>query len=205
MKTHYIHPDNPQARLLNDATDALKQGQLIVFCDDTGYQLGFCISNKSVLDTLKRVGVAQKLHDITLLCTDLSQASHYAALDNAQFRLLKAHGEQARFLLPAEKATPKALHQKDKSIALRLTANALTRALIDSLGEPLAVLPLLSSGLLDETEVGFAYAIEDGLDGRIDVFLNTGDTTPKRLSFIDATDTPATLIETGDEPADWLE
>ncbi|MDO4426939.1 MAG: Sua5/YciO/YrdC/YwlC family protein [Moraxella sp.] len=205
MKTHYIHPDNPQARLLKDATDALKQGQLIVFCDETGYQLGFSPSNKSALDALKRLGLADKLDDITLLCADLSQASHYTTLDNAQFRLLKAHGEQARFLLTAEKSTPKALHQKDKAVALRLTTPPLTQALIESMGEPLGALPLVASGLLDETQAGFAYAIEDTLDGRIEVFLNTGDTHPKQLPLINAIDTPATLAKAGDTPLDWIE
>lgn len=36
----YIHPDNPQPRLINQAVDVLRKGGVIVYPTDYGYALG---------------------------------------------------------------------------------------------------------------------------------------------------------------------
>ena len=39
----YIHPENPQARLINQAVEILRQGGVIVYPTDSGYALGCMI------------------------------------------------------------------------------------------------------------------------------------------------------------------
>ncbi|SUI59835.1 Putative translation factor (SUA5) [Serratia marcescens] len=36
----YIHPDNPQPRLINQAVEVLRKGGVIVYPTDSGYALG---------------------------------------------------------------------------------------------------------------------------------------------------------------------
>ena len=36
----YIHPDNPQARLINQAVEIVRKGGVIVYPTDSGYALG---------------------------------------------------------------------------------------------------------------------------------------------------------------------
>ena len=42
----YIHPENPQARLINQAVEILRQGGVIVYPTDSGYALGCILPNK---------------------------------------------------------------------------------------------------------------------------------------------------------------
>ncbi len=42
----YIHPDNPQARLINQAVEIVRKGGVIVYPTDSGYALGCKIEDK---------------------------------------------------------------------------------------------------------------------------------------------------------------
>ena len=48
----YIHPENPQARLINQAVEILRQGGVIVYPTDSGYALGCMIGNKHAMDRI---------------------------------------------------------------------------------------------------------------------------------------------------------
>ncbi|MDU5805278.1 MAG: Sua5/YciO/YrdC/YwlC family protein [Haemophilus parainfluenzae] len=48
----YIHPENPQARLINQAVEILRQGGVIVYPTDSGYALGCMIGDKHAMDRI---------------------------------------------------------------------------------------------------------------------------------------------------------
>ena len=56
----YIHPENPQARLINQAVEILRQGGVIVYPTDSGYALGCMIGDKHAMD---RIVAIRKLPD----------------------------------------------------------------------------------------------------------------------------------------------
>ncbi|MBF8846447.1 threonylcarbamoyl-AMP synthase, partial [Escherichia coli] len=43
----YIHPDNPQQRLINQAVEIVRKGGVIVYPTDSGYALGCKIEDKN--------------------------------------------------------------------------------------------------------------------------------------------------------------
>ena len=45
----YIHPDNPQARLINQAVEIVRKGGVIVYPTDSGYALGCKIEDKGAM------------------------------------------------------------------------------------------------------------------------------------------------------------
>ena len=48
----YIHPENPQARLINQAVEILQKGGVIVYPTDSGYALGCMMGDKHAMDRI---------------------------------------------------------------------------------------------------------------------------------------------------------
>lgn len=128
MQTLYIHPQNPQDRLINQAVSALKADKLIVLPTDIGYAFGACLNAKTALDTLQKLTVQQdnsfaKL-PFVLLCQDLSQVAQFTQINNTQFSVLKKTPLQTVFILNASKIHPKnwfAPNKKPLACALQIS------------------------------------------------------------------------------------
>lgn len=85
----YIHPDNPQPRLINQAVEIVRKGGVIVYPTDSGYALGCKIEDKGAMERICRIRQLPDGHNFTLMCRDLSELSTYAYVDNVAFRLIK--------------------------------------------------------------------------------------------------------------------
>lgn len=135
----HIHPDNPQKRLIGQACDMIRKGELIVYPTDSGYALGCHIGDKSAMDKMRQIRQLDNDHNFTLVCRDLSELSAYAKVNNSVFRSIKANTPGAyTFILPATKEVPKRLqHSKRKTIGLRIPDNQIALALLEELNEPL--------------------------------------------------------------------
>lgn len=160
MQTLYIHPQNPQDRLINQVVSALKADKLIVLPTDIGYAFGARLNAKTALDTLQKLTVQQdnsfaKL-PFVLLCQDLSQVAQFTQINNTQFSVLKKTPLQTVFILNASKNTPKKLVcPKQKTLGVCFTNQPIALALLACLNEPIVINPIL----LDEP-----YLIDEQFD-----------------------------------------
>ena len=104
----HVHPDNPQARLLKQAVDLLKKGNVLAVPTDSSYALVCHLDDKAAADRLRRIRGVDDRHHLTLLCRDLAELAQYAKVDNRQFRLLKLGTPGPyTFLLEATKEVPR--------------------------------------------------------------------------------------------------
>ena len=192
-----IHPDNPQARLINNAVEIIRQGGLIAYPTDSAYALGCHIGDKLALDRIRAVRQLDKHHNFTLMCRDLSQLSTYAKVDNLVFRMLKNHTPGPyTFILPATSEVPKRLkHPKRKTIGLRVPDNLITLALMDALGEPLMSSSLLLPG--DEYPLTDPYDIRDTLEHELELVIDGGFCGLEATTVIDLTGDVPQLIRQG--------
>ena len=87
----HIHPENPQARLIKQAVQIIRNGGVIAYPTDSAYALGCHLGDKEALAKIVRIRQLDDKHHFTLLCRDLSEIATYAKVDNATYRLLKAH------------------------------------------------------------------------------------------------------------------
>ncbi|MDM3620924.1 Sua5/YciO/YrdC/YwlC family protein, partial [Proteus mirabilis] len=81
-----IHPDNPQARLIDQSADVLRKGGVVIYPTDSGYAIGCCLDNKDAMTRICRIRQLDKHHNVTLMCRDLSEIATYAYVDNVVFR-----------------------------------------------------------------------------------------------------------------------
>ena len=100
----YMHPDNPQPRLIKQAVEIIHKGGGIVYSTDSGYAIGCHIGDKKALDRICCIRDIDKEHNFTLVCRDLSELSEYARVDNMYFRLLKNNTPGAYTCPPVREA-----------------------------------------------------------------------------------------------------
>lgn len=197
MQTLYIHPDNPQERLIQQAAKALQDDKLIIYPTDTSYAFGASIHSKHALEQLKHIRQLDDKHNFTLLCQDLSQVASFAVVDNHAFRILKNNTPSAiTFILEASKDTPKKLaHPKKKTIGIRIPTNPIALSLLKAVGEPILTSSLIlpdAEGILDEP-----FEIEDRLSNLVDLFIHIGTASTHLSTVVDMAGSTPILVRQG--------
>lgn len=144
----YIHPDNPQARLINQSVEIFNKGGVVIYPTDSGYAIGCRLEDKDALQRICRLRQIDSNHNFTLMCRDLSDISTYAHVDNTVFRLIKNNTPgNYTFILRATKEVPRRLmSEKRKTIGLRIPANPIAMDLLAAMGEPLMSASLILPG-----------------------------------------------------------
>ncbi len=199
-----IHPQNPQARLLAKAVQCVRDGGVIVYPTDSCYALGCHLGDKSAADRLRRIRRFDKHHLFTLLCQDLSQIATFARVDNTHYRLLKglSPGPYTFVLRATQQAPRRLLHDKRKTIGLRVPDHRICQDLLTMLGEPLLSCTLQ---LPDADEpVRDPRDIRERLDPVVDMVIDGGDCGLEPTTVLDLTGEAPELIRQGKGRVDWL-
>lgn len=193
----HIHPENPQARLITQAVERIRAGDVVVYPTDAAYAIGCQIGNKSAMERIAQIRGLGPKHQYAIMCCDLSDIATYAKVDNAMYRLLKANTPAiTTFILPATSEVPKRLmHPKKKTIGLRIPSNPVAQALLKELGEPLLTSTLILPDQKDPLDD--PYDIENQLGKRIDVFIDSGFGTLSTTSIVDLSGENPVVVRRG--------
>jgi Sua5/YciO/YrdC/YwlC family protein len=143
-----VHPENPQSRLLGQAGQLLAEGGLVAIPTDSSYAIVARLDDKSAADALRRLRGLDERHHLTLLCRDLGEISHFARVDNRQYRFLKlATPGSYTFILEATKEVPRRVsHPSRKTIGIRVPDHRITLSFIEAAGTPLVSTTLIPEG-----------------------------------------------------------
>ncbi|GEK73607.1 MULTISPECIES: L-threonylcarbamoyladenylate synthase [Halomonas] len=192
-----VHPDNPQKRLIDQAVEIIRKGGVIAYPTDSGYALGCHLGDKKAVERIKWLRSLDDKHNFTLVCSDLSEIGTYAKVDNAVFRLLKAHTPGPyTFILNATTEVPRLLlHPKRRSIGVRVPDHDITRALLDTLGEPLMSVTLIPEG--EELPMTDAEEIRDRFGSHLSLVIDGGACHLEPTSVIDLRELPPTVVREG--------
>ncbi|MFO7748209.1 MAG: L-threonylcarbamoyladenylate synthase [Orrella sp.] len=192
-----VHPTTPQTRLIAQTVEALKSGGIAAVPTDSGYALVAYLDDKNVADRLRRIRGLDARHHLTLLCRDLSDISHFAKVDNQQYRLLKhATPGQWTFILQATKEVPKRVsHPSRKTIGIRVPEHPVVQALLSELAAPLLsttlILPDQEAPLVDPDDV------REHLDKQIEIILDAGNCPWEPTTVVDLSGPEPELIRRG--------
>ncbi|HSH57575.1 MAG TPA: L-threonylcarbamoyladenylate synthase [Halomonas sp.] len=192
-----IHPENPQKRLVEQAIGIIRAGGVVAYPTDSGYALGCHLGEKKAIDRIKRLRALDDKHNFTLVCSDLSEIGTYAKVDNAVFRLLKAHTPGAyTFILNATTEVPRLLlHPKRRSIGVRVPDHAITYALLEALGEPLMSVTLIPVG--EELPMTDAEEIRERFSADLDLIIDGGACHLEPTSVVDLRELPPVVLREG--------
>lgn len=194
----YVHPDNPQGRLINQAVEILNQGGVVVYPTDSGYAIGCMVGDKQAMDRICQIRKIDKDHNFTLVCRDQSELSLYARVDNQAFRLLKNNTPGAyTFIFKATKEVPKRLmNPKKKTIGIRVPNNNIALALLEKLEQPLMSSSLILPGN-EHTEFD-PDEIRDKLEHQVDLIIHGGYLDEKPTTVVDFSEGDPEIVRVGE-------
>lgn len=192
-----IHPEQPQARLIRQAAQVLRDGGLIALPTDAAYALVGHLGDAAVLDRIRRIRGVDERHHFTLMCRDLSQIANYARVDNVQYRLLKAVTPGPyTFILEATKELPRrVLHPKRKTIGLRVPDHPVISALLEELGEPILTSSLLLPG--EDEPLTDPDEIRERLGKQVELVVAAGSCGLEVTTVIDLSSGAPELLRAG--------
>jgi len=194
---YQIHPENPQARLIRNAVDIIRNGGVVVYPTDSAYALGCHIGDKTALDRIRRIRKLDDKHNFTLVCRDLSEIATYAKVTNTSYRLLR-HTTPGpyTFILQATNEVPRRLmHPKRKTVGLRVPDNAIAAALLADLDEPLMSVTLIMPG--DEFPLTDPYDIRAILEHEVDLVIDGGYCGMEPSTVVDLADDRPMILRAG--------
>ena len=192
-----IHPETPQARLIQQAVSIIQSGGVIVYPTDSAYALGCQLGDKKAMERIRRIRSLQENHNFTLVCRDLSELGTYAHVDNTTYRLLRhATPGPYTFVLEATREVPRRLIQpKRKTIGLRVPDHPIPQALLHALNEPLMSATLIMPG--DDYPMTDPYDIRDSLEHEVDLVVDGGFCGLEATSVVDLTGPTPVVLRAG--------
>jgi len=197
VKLVEIHPTHPQPRLIAEVVAAVRDGALIAYPTDSSYAFGCHLGDKRALDRIRRIRKTDKKHNFTLVCSDLSEISLYARVENWVYRLIKSLTPGPyTFILPATREVPKRLQNpKRRTIGLRVPDHAIVKAMLDALGEPIMSSTLSLPG--DDLPLSDVNTIEERIGNQIDLVVDGGPTGIEPTTVIDVSGGSIEILREG--------
>lgn len=192
-----VHPDNPQPRAINQVVEIMRSGGLIVYPTDSGFALGCTMGNADGLARIRTIRELDRHHHFTLVCSTFAQLGQYVEMGNDVFRAIKAATPGPyTFILQATRQAPKAmLHEKKKTVGVRIPDHVTAQALLDALGEPLMSSTLILPG---ETEPQMdGWTIAEALEHTVDAVLDSGDVGFGPTTVVDFTADEVGVVRVG--------
>lgn len=194
-----IYPENPNQKAIAQVAEILRQGGVIIYPTDTVYGLGCDINNQKAIEKIGKIrNIKVEKANFSFVCTDLSHLSDYTKpIPNQHFRTLKkALPGPFTFVLAANNAVPKLLHNNRKTIGIRVPDNLIAREIVRELGHP-----ILSSSIHDEDEI-IEYSTDPELiyekyRDHVDVVIDGGFGGMEPSTVVDLTNDVPEIIRQG--------
>ena len=190
-----LHPENPQPRLLKQATAILDAGGVVAVPTDSSYAIACHLDDKAAADRLRLIRRVDEKHHLTLLCRDLSELANYARVDNRQYRMLKAATPGPfTFILDATREVPRRVsHPQRKTIGLRVPDHKVLQELLAMHGAPLLATTLIARG--DTEPMNDAQEIRERLQNQLAAVIDAGACPQEPTTVVDLT-----AMGTGGDP-----
>jgi len=193
-----IYEENPNPKEIKRVVKILRDGGVIIFPSDTVYALGCDITNNRAMERVAQLrGVKLEKANFSFICEDLSNLSDYVKqIDSPTFKILKRNlPGPYTFILPGNNNLP-TVFKKKKEVGIRVPDNAIARAIVNELGNP-----IISTSIKDDDEV-IEYTTDPELilekwDKRVDLVIDGGYGGNIASTVIDLTGSEPVVIREG--------
>ncbi|HRU45105.1 MAG TPA: Sua5/YciO/YrdC/YwlC family protein, partial [Spirochaetota bacterium] len=87
----YTNDDNIDNRIIKRAAEALKDGALVAYPTDSCWGIGCSTTSKIAIEKLRKLKKDFRNYTPTLICSEISQITLVAELNNRNFKFIKKY------------------------------------------------------------------------------------------------------------------
>lgn len=132
-----IYPENPNPVAIRQVVSILAAGGVIAYPTDTVYAFGCSMNSPKAIEKLRELK-GKKQTEMSIICSDLSNLSEYAKVDNSIFTILKRNlPGPFTFILNTTSRTPDRVTESRRTIGIRIPNNEIVLSIVRELGSPL--------------------------------------------------------------------
>lgn len=192
-----VNSQQPEVVPIQIAADVIRRGGLVAFPTETVYGLG---ANALNADAIARIYDAKQRpanDPLIVHISDVAQLDRLAINIPAQARQLAQAFWPGALTLVLQRAAhvPPSIATGRETVAVRMPAHPVARALIAAAGTPIAA---PSANTFSRPSATTAQHVLDDLAGRVDVVLDGGEATiGLESTVIDMTQTPPVILRPG--------
>lgn len=198
MKSLRIFSGNINMRFIDEAVEALEQGDLIIYPTDTLYAIGCDATNQRAIEHVCRLkGIDPRKQHLAIMCSDLSQAARFVRIDNRAFDIMRRNlPGPFTFILPPSTTLPKVFKGR-KEVGVRIPDDDIARRLAGQLGRPLLTTSILLDNLYGDDYHAAMMELADSYAADIPLLIDSGTREGVSSAIIDLMDptAPETLRE----------
>ncbi len=197
MQLIKLYEQNTNQKDVDKIVKILEDGGVIIYPTDSVYAMGCnALNTRAVEQIYKYRGLQSNKAQLSIICSDLSNISHYARVDNNQFKILKKNlPGPFTFILEASSKLPK-IYKSRKTVGIRVPDNKILQMIVNTLGAP-----LLTASIKDEDEI-IEYTTDPELiferyKNQLDVVVDGGYGNNNPTTVVDLTDGEPDIIREG--------
>ncbi len=197
-----IHPGNPDERKIDQVVARLQKGGIVVYPTDTIYGIGCDISNQAAVQKVLRFkDVNLRKRSLSFVCYDLSHAAQYLKpIDSRTFKLLRKNTPGPfTFILESNSNVPRLFKANKKTVGVRIPDNAIVRAIVERLGNPILSASVKNPAWEDDDEeyITDPSLIQERLGHLADIVIDGGPGGVVGSTVVDCTTDEWAIIRQG--------
>jgi len=194
----HIDGERPAPRKLEPVLQALRRDQVVIYPTDTGYAFGCALSSPKAIARLRKLKGIDAKHPkpLTMMVNDIAHIARYAHMGTSLYRMMRRMlPGPYTLVLRATSDTPRAMHNRNHEVGIRVPNHPVCQMLVDLLGEPLL------TGSVTSAEEEFELEEPDLLEHRysrdVSVVINAGPLWPDPSTVLKMTDDEIEILREG--------
>ena len=193
-----LYEKNNSQRDLDRIVQTLEDGGIIIYPTDTMYAIGcHALKERAIERICKLKGIDPRKNSLSIICTDLSNISEYAKVDNHTFKLMKRNlPGPFTFILNSGSQLPK-IFKNRKEVGIRIPDHAAIREICQLLDAPILTTTLPLSDGEDIEYITNPELIEEKFGYEVDLIIDGGIGGMEPSTIVNCTEGEAKIIRQG--------
>ena len=192
-----LYDTNPNPAQIRHIAEVLRNGGIIILPTDTVYAFGCSIFNAHGIEFIAKL----KNHDLrksnlSFICSEMSQISEYAKMDDVAFMLMKRYlPGPFTFILNGSTKLPK-LFKNKRTVGIRMPKNEITLAIVRELGNPMMTSSIFTT---EDSEEYYTdpELIDETYGNQVDLVIDGGTGGSIHSTIVDCTEDEPEIVREG--------